>query len=464
MKQFDIDTAYFIVGMLSLVIPAMVWKMLADRQIRSLNSWCFGGVLVGLGTLWVNTADPVTTSLPLGLIGPAIFFWGLRLKIGALNAILNYQNSKSWWLIGLLLYVITDAMFSWFGIRANRSLFQLISHILLYSYLAWLSWRIHVDLNKRSVLWIFWGYSLVVLMLVALPLGASVHGDVIWKKGWPAMMLVIFGILVTITNHMAFMGLLLESLSIEQSQAIQTATDLSKQSTLSRLFWISERERVLANVTRKLIHEINQSLTSMSATVALMNRALRDNRWSDLNIANLLSRMGENLKMAEGVLRQIQPLAKSHTADVTVHDFERIVRDAMRLLDMFETKLSVTKHGEMPLSVVGNKIELMQVVVNLMRNSAQACLNAGIAADVRVNLQRVRGYAVLLITDNGPGFSIEALSHAGERIFTTKDDGMGLGLWISKDIVSRYGGELRTSNRAQGGAEVTVLLPLSQES
>lgn len=301
-------------------------------------------------------------------------------------------------------------------------------------------------------------------MLFALPLGASVHGDVIWKQGWPAIVLVMFGIFVTITNHMAFMGLLLENLSIAQSQASQTATDLSKQSTLSRLFWISERERVLANVTRKLIHEINQSLTSMTATVALMSRAWRDQRWSELNLSNLLSRMEENLKMAEGVLRQIQPLAKSHNSEVVQHDCELIVREAMLLLGMPETQRSLSKLDEMPLAVKGNKIEFIQVVVNLLRNSAQACLNAGIAADVRVTLQRVKGRAAILITDNGPGFSTEALNQAGDRIFTTKDEGMGLGLWISKEIVSRYGGELHMSNRPQGGAEVMVLLPLSLES
>lgn len=464
MNNFDIATAYLIVGLLSLVIPAIVWKMLADRQVPSADSWCGGGVLFGLGTLWVNAADPITASLPWTLVGPAIMFWGLRLKIGALKSILNFPRSQSWWLTGLILYVIVDALLAWLDVRAYRTLFQLCSHIMLYSYMVWLSWRIHVDLQRQSVLWIFWGYVFVVLMLLALPLGASVHGEVIWKQGWPAVALVMFGIFVTITNHMAFLGLLLENMSIAQSQSSQAVTDLSKQGTLSRLFWISERERVLANVSRKLIHEINQSLTSLSATVALMIRASRDKRWNELDLQNLLGRMGDNLNMAEGVLRQIQPLAKFHNSEVMQHDLAAIVRKAMLLLDVPASQFNLNEHDDNCFTVRGSEIEFMQVVVNLIRNATQACLNASIVADVLITVQRVKGYAALLVVDNGPGFSKEALSNAGKKIFTTKDDGMGVGLWISKEIVSRYGGELRISNRLQGGAEVMILLPLSQEA
>ncbi len=78
-------------------------------------------------------------------------------------------------------------------------------------------------------------------------------------------------------------------------------------------------------------------------------------------------------------------------------------------------------------------------------------------------LSTVPGYAVLTVTDSGPGFDQDALSRIFDPFFTTRASGSGLGLSVCRKIIEGYGGSITASNSSFGGAEVTVQLPLAKE-
>jgi signal transduction histidine kinase len=107
--------------------------------------------------------------------------------------------------------------------------------------------------------------------------------------------------------------------------------------------------------------------------------------------------------------------------------------------------------------VTGNAQKLRQVVVNLLRNAAEA---AGRGGRVEIRVEASASGAELSVTDSGPGLSDEVRARLFEPFFTRKDGGTGLGLAVSKGIVEAHGGVLEAECPPGGGARFTVRLPV----
>jgi len=111
-----------------------------------------------------------------------------------------------------------------------------------------------------------------------------------------------------------------------------------------------------------------------------------------------------------------------------------------------------------------NRQELQQVLINGLVNAAQAMPDGGTltlasrdSGDAQIEID---------IADTGPGFRSETESERFRPFVTTKKDGTGLGLWISRSLVERYGGDIRARNRTDGvtGALLTVVLPADNQA
>jgi signal transduction histidine kinase len=112
------------------------------------------------------------------------------------------------------------------------------------------------------------------------------------------------------------------------------------------------------------------------------------------------------------------------------------------------------------LAIKVNAAEIEQVILNLINNAIQALANSGtlqrrIAIEATKSGQLVR----LKISDNGDGVSDEFKSHLFELLSTTKQSGMGLGLWLCKHIITRYGGTIFYEDAVSGGATFVFELP-----
>jgi C4-dicarboxylate-specific signal transduction histidine kinase len=117
--------------------------------------------------------------------------------------------------------------------------------------------------------------------------------------------------------------------------------------------------------------------------------------------------------------------------------------------------------GVLP-GVVGDRVQLQQVVVNLLVNSIQALAEAD-ALERRIEL-RVDAEAANLVTlsihDTGPGIADADLAQVFDGFFTTKDTGMGIGLAVCQSIITEHGGKIIAANHPSGGAVFRVTLPV----
>jgi C4-dicarboxylate-specific signal transduction histidine kinase len=116
-------------------------------------------------------------------------------------------------------------------------------------------------------------------------------------------------------------------------------------------------------------------------------------------------------------------------------------------------------HDAQSVWVMGDPIQLSQVLLNVYRNALQAMAQMQMRKIVvRTTAQNNR--VEVVVQDTGRGFNTDVMVHVGEAFFTTKAEGLGVGLNISRTIAQQHGGQLLFANAAEGGAQVTLVLPL----
>ena len=118
--------------------------------------------------------------------------------------------------------------------------------------------------------------------------------------------------------------------------------------------------------------------------------------------------------------------------------------------------------------VSGDRIQLQQVVLNLVTNAAEAIQAASpstrrISLSTRLAHETPNGPVELVVTDTGPGLPSDAMEQVFEPFYSSKANGMGVGLSISRSIVTAHGGTLTAENGAEGGGRFRLSLPVVAE-
>jgi signal transduction histidine kinase len=209
-----------------------------------------------------------------------------------------------------------------------------------------------------------------------------------------------------------------------------------------------------------LAHELNQPLTAASNYLAVGNRLVRDpDKRAEAEHAVGAARA--QITMAGEIIRRVRAMVSKEPSRAKREPLAGIVGDALALFAATDgaAKVSIRQDlaADAPL-VIGDSVQIQQVLMNLIRNAAQAA--AGVGAPVvtvasgRAEDDKVR----LCVEDNGPGFAGEA-EEAFSPFVSEKSSGLGLGLSISRTIVEAHGGRIWAENRAEGGGRVCFTLP-----
>jgi C4-dicarboxylate-specific signal transduction histidine kinase len=228
------------------------------------------------------------------------------------------------------------------------------------------------------------------------------------------------------------------------------------------------RISTLGELTASIAHEVNQPLTAIATN---SDTALR---WLDRPEPNvgkareLTQRTVEETRRAAAVITRVRAMASGGVPKLTTLSLHDVINDVIALLgsEIRATNVSISLDllPSLP-NVRGDRIQLQQVVVNLVINAAQAMAHAKAARRV-ISIQtmlideRSIGCA---IEDSGPGIDPQHFNRLFDSFYTTKDSGMGLGLPVSRSIIETHCGELRADNNSSlGGARFSFTLPVDQ--
>jgi C4-dicarboxylate-specific signal transduction histidine kinase len=218
-----------------------------------------------------------------------------------------------------------------------------------------------------------------------------------------------------------------------------------------------------------LAHELNQPLTAFTNSINAAHRMMADGSPAPHRVATVRDVLGEAADQAlraGEIIRRLREFVTRGETEMRIENLPDLIREASHFASAgtgphgVQVRLSFDPRAE---AVFANRIQLQQVMVNLIRNAHEAMAQSE-RREMEVVTARLDDESIeIAVADRGSGLPDDIVEHLFEPFHTTKVDGMGLGLSICRSIVETHRGKLGYERNCGGGAIFRVTLPVPPE-
>jgi len=246
---------------------------------------------------------------------------------------------------------------------------------------------------------------------------------------------------------------------------VSTAVDITERKEaedLGRKIEHVQRLATLGELTALIAHEVRQPLTATLLNLEAAERALAERNALDEELAQILSDLRHDALRAGDAIRRIRELLQRRHDEAVLIEINEIVADVVQLIagDALRRRVEVfTVLGSALPQVRGNTAELQHVLLNLISNAMDAVEHEDGARSITIRTRPVADGVEVSVTDTGRGIPADALPKLFESFYTTRANGLGLGLTIARTIVTAHHGQISAENDPAGGATFRFMLP-----
>ncbi len=230
--------------------------------------------------------------------------------------------------------------------------------------------------------------------------------------------------------------------------------DITEMKKMEERMLHSEKLSALARISAGVAHEIGNPLTSVSSYVQILREMEHDEFTKES-----LDTIAKHIYRITDIVRQMSSFSRTKGSDLRQHNVHELVDMTLDLVKydkrMKNIKVNVVIPEDLP-KVVVDETQLMQVLVNIVLNAADAMAGGG---SLDISAKKVEKEVEICMADTGPGIPVEHLEKIFDPFFTTKERGTGLGLAVSYNIIKGYHGDIVVENRPGGGTIFKVRLP-----
>ena len=221
-------------------------------------------------------------------------------------------------------------------------------------------------------------------------------------------------------------------------------------------------------LTASIAHEINQPLGSILTNAETADEILKSSRPDIAELKEIVRDILLDDRRATEVIRRMRSLLKKAPFELKNIDLNEVARETVEFL----SSLAVGRKVELAsviapdaLPILGDRIQLQQVILNLVVNGIDAMRDMR-SEDriISIRTWRVENLAELSVSDRGAGVPEDKLKEIFEPFFTSKAEGMGMGLSIARTIVDAHRGQISAENPRDGGAMFKIRIPLSDRA
>jgi PAS domain S-box-containing protein len=251
------------------------------------------------------------------------------------------------------------------------------------------------------------------------------------------------------------------------SAAVRDVTERTRSAEALRQTQIDlahmSRVTSMGELTASLAHEVKQPIAAAITNADTCLRWLSRDQ-PDLDKARAAaSRTVQDGRRASEIISRVRLLFKKDSLQWELVDLNEIIREMMRLLYSETTQFAVSLRTELAADlphVIGDRVQLQQVLMNLIMNSIDAMKEVDGTRELTIQSQRgENGEALISVSDTGVGLPPQQADKMFNAFFTTKTHGTGMGLRISRSIVESHGGRLWAADNSPRGATFQFSLP-----
>ena len=308
--------------------------------------------------------------------------------------------------------------------------------------------------------------ALTIARLVALYIDGGLSTPNLYQEGVVSSSIRWAWLGITILSYVAVLGYWLEKISLEKAQVIQDSARISAL--------LKEKERLIygllkANKTAatgalsaSIAHELNQPLGASNLNIQFLKMKLEKGILNPELGKEILDSLEADNQRAASIVRSLRSIfieGESNAEEVRMGDLIAKVLEVVTP-ELKSKNIQIQLRVDDRLAIKVNPAEIEQVILNLLNNAIQSLANSGtLLRRIAIEATQSGRSARLSISDNGGGVSAEFRPQLFELLSTTKQSGMGLGLWLCKHIVTRYGGSIHYEDAIGGGAAFVFELP-----
>jgi len=227
------------------------------------------------------------------------------------------------------------------------------------------------------------------------------------------------------------------------------------------------RVTTMGELTASLAHEVNQPIAAAVTDANTCLRWLTRDHPDVEEARHAASRIVKDATRAGEIISRTRLLFKKGTPQWELVDINEVIREMIVLLRSEATRYSIsvqTELADLP-QVMGDRVQLQQVLMNLMTNGIDAMKDVDGTRELAIKSQRAEDRQLLIsVSDTGVGLPPQQADQIFNAFFTTKLHGTGMGLRISRSIVESHGGRLWAADNSQRGASFYITLPAQVEA
>lgn len=347
-------------------------------------------------------------------------------------------------------------------------------------FLIWQIWELRKYYKVDRTIVVKWVIFLTAFTLLGeicrtlwILIGSTQTNFFLYAQDALALTLLWIGYGSTILVYVALGSFYLEKQIKKESQIANDLKNIKEENQkITEL--LKEKERLIyglmkANKTAatgalsaSIDHELNQPLGASNLNIQFLKMKLEKGVFNPELGKEILDSLEQDNKRAATIVRSLRSIfteGESNSQEVQLGNLISQVLDIVRP-ELKSKNIQIQLRVDDDLMVQVNSSEIEQVILNLLNNAIQALANSG-TLQRRIAMEAIKdGNSIqLTVSDNGEGVPAEFKSQLFELLSTTKQTGMGLGLWLCKHIVTRYGGSIQYEDGVGGGARFVIKLP-----
>lgn len=305
---------------------------------------------------------------------------------------------------------------------------------------------------------------------VARILGFFIAAPMVPRDSPNTIALIVFCVYVVLGTfrYMSYIGLRITWVDPKTNDTNPLNQDLAKAITekahLLRGLIASNRVIGISALASSISHQLSQPLTAIALRAESSKRELLKSGGSPQAIASLDEVCNESSKLA-GLVQNLRQLFSSRSYEFQPINIQQVSQEILEIIEpnLNAKKIQLIKRYQINPIANGDAIQIQQVLINIFNNAIDAISSSTLEKkEIELTITQDETSAIVLINDSGPGIDQKLMPHIFDLYQTSKQSGLGVGLWLCKTIIERHHGSIKAWNSANGGAVFEIRIPLAK--